>query len=95
MSCGAPHNTSCSDVLAKVYAYIDGELEDASCEDIRTHLDECGPCLEEYGLEEVVKKLVAKHCGCDPVPGDLRSKVLSRLTAARADMQIREAHAEG
>ena len=35
---------------------------------IRQHLDECGPCLREFGLEEVVKKLVAKHCGCDPGP---------------------------
>ncbi|TQN30516.1 mycothiol system anti-sigma-R factor [Haloactinospora alba] len=94
MSCGEPHHTPCSEVLAKVYSYIDGELEEENCEDIRQHLDECAPCLEEYGLEEAVKNLVAKHCGCDPVPEGLRSKVLHRLEAARADRQIREAHAE-
>ncbi|WP_046469986.1 mycothiol system anti-sigma-R factor [Allosalinactinospora lopnorensis] len=94
MSCGGPHATPCSEVLAKVYAYIDGELEETSYTEIRVHLDECSPCLEEYGLEEVVKKLVAKHCGHDTPPSDLRSKVLSRLEAARADLRIREAHAE-
>lgn len=94
MSCGGVHATPCSEVLAKVYTYIDGELEEGNCEDIRQHLDECAPCLEEYGLEEVVKKLVAKHCGCDPVPQGLRSKVLTRLEAARADLRIREAHAD-
>lgn len=94
MSCGHAHATPCSEVLAKVYTYIDGELEEGNCADIRRHLDECGPCLEEYGLEEAVKRLVAKHCGSDPVPDDLRSKVLNRLDAARTDMQIREAHAE-
>ncbi|GAA4893755.1 mycothiol system anti-sigma-R factor [Streptomonospora salina] len=76
--------------MAKVYSYIDGELEEGNCAEIRDHLDECGPCLAEYGLEEVVKKLVAKHCGADAVPGDLRSKVLHRIEAARADLQVRE-----
>ncbi len=94
MSCGGPHATPCSEVLAKVYTYIDGELEEANCEEIREHLDECGPCLEEYGLEEAVKKLVAKHCGHDAVPEDLRSKVLSQIDAARVDLQVREAHTE-
>ncbi|MFB9801595.1 mycothiol system anti-sigma-R factor [Streptomonospora salina] len=90
MSCGGEHATPCSEVLAKVYSYIDGELEEGNCAEIRDHLDECGPCLAEYGLEEVVKKLVAKHCGADAVPGDLRSKVLHRIEAARADLQVRE-----
>jgi len=30
---------------------------------VRVHLDECGPCLREFGLEEAVKRLVHKHCG--------------------------------
>ncbi|MDA2803688.1 mycothiol system anti-sigma-R factor [Nocardiopsis suaedae] len=94
MSCGGEHETPCSEVLERLYIYIDGELADTGCEEIRRHLDECRPCLEEYGLEEAVKKLVAKHCGCDPVPGDLRGKVLSRIEAARVDMQFREGAAE-
>lgn len=90
MSCGKPHDTPCSEVLEKVYAYLDGELEENGYADIRQHLDECSPCLREYGLEGVVKRLVAKHCGHDPVPPGLRDKVLSRLEAARADSRIRE-----
>jgi len=79
MSCGNEHKTPCGEVLARVYTYIDGELEDASCAEIQQHLDECGPCLREYGLEESVKRLVGKSCGCDPVPADLKAKVLSRI----------------
>lgn len=88
MSCGNPHKKPCSEVLAQVYAYLDNEMPDADCEDIREHLDECGPCLREYGLEEAVKKLVAKHCGCDPVPADLRSKILVRIHQAQAEMEV-------
>ncbi|MFW6639463.1 mycothiol system anti-sigma-R factor [Nocardiopsis algeriensis] len=86
--------TPCSEVLEKLYTYIDGELEENNCEQIRQHLDECAPCLEEYGLDEAVKKLVAKHCGCDPVPLDLRDKVLGRLARARSEQAVREARAD-
>ncbi|MDF5756508.1 mycothiol system anti-sigma-R factor [Spongiactinospora sp. TRM90649] len=86
MSCGNPHDTDCRDVLEMVYSYIDGELDEGDCVDIRVHLDECGPCLAEYGLEEAVKRLIARHCGCDPVPADLRAKVLTRIQQVRAEL---------
>ncbi|MEV0596533.1 mycothiol system anti-sigma-R factor [Nonomuraea cavernae] len=86
MSCGNPHDTDCREVLDKVYAYIDGELAEGVVSDIRVHLDECDPCLKEYDLDKVVKQLVAKHCGCDPVPDDLRSKVLARIAQVRAEL---------
>ena len=90
MSCGKPHEVPCSEVLARVYAYIDGEIEDAGYAQIREHLDECGPCLREYGLEEVVKRLVAKCCGSEPAPRDLRHKVLTRIQSVRAELEITE-----
>ncbi|GGS92172.1 hypothetical protein GCM10010156_58050 [Planobispora rosea] len=86
MSCGDPHDTDCREVLDKVYAYLDGELDDGNCVDIRHHLDECNPCLKEYGLEQVVKQLVARHCGCDPVPDDLRAKILNRIDQVRGEL---------
>jgi mycothiol system anti-sigma-R factor len=89
MSCGNPHDKPCDEVLAEVYYYLDGELGERTHAEVRHHLDECGPCLREYGLEEVVKKLVSKSCGCDPVPADLRAKVLIRIQQLRA--QIAEA----
>ncbi|GAA0982267.1 MULTISPECIES: mycothiol system anti-sigma-R factor [Nocardiopsidaceae] len=91
---GEHSDTPCSEVLDKLYTYIDGELEERNCEQIREHLDGCSPCLEEYGLDEAVKKLVAKHCGCDPVPMDLRDKVLGRLALARTEQLAKEAGAE-
>ncbi|MQA83965.1 MAG: mycothiol system anti-sigma-R factor [Streptosporangiales bacterium] len=86
MSCGKPHAVDCRDVLARVYQYLDDELAETDCAEVKQHLHECGPCLREYGLEEAVKKLVAKHCGCDPVPGDLRSKVLLRIQEVQAEL---------
>ncbi|MEV4018719.1 mycothiol system anti-sigma-R factor [Nonomuraea angiospora] len=86
MSCGNPHDTDCREVLDKVYAYLDGELTETDVVEIRVHLEECGPCLQEYDLDKAIKALVHKHCGCDPVPGDLRSKVLARIAQVRAEL---------
>jgi mycothiol system anti-sigma-R factor len=90
MSCGKPHDTPCSEVLARVYSYLDGEIDDAACTQIRVHLDECGPCLREFGLEEVVKRLVHKCCGQETVPGELRAKVLTRIAVVRAELEFTE-----
>ena len=94
MSCGNPHETPCTEVLDRVYGYLDGELDDLDCAKIRQHLDECGPCLREYGLEEVVKKLVHKHCGSDLVPSDLRSRVLLRIQQVRVELEVTEFRAD-
>jgi mycothiol system anti-sigma-R factor len=70
-----------------VYSYIDGEMDKASYAQVKVHLDECGPCLREYGLEEVVKRLVHRHCGHEQVPADLREKVLLRIRSVRAEIE--------
>lgn len=90
MSCGKPHEVPCSEVLARVYSYLDGEIEDKSLAQIREHLDECGPCLREYGLEEAVKRLVQKCCGAESAPSGLRSKVMVRIRTIRAELEVSE-----
>jgi mycothiol system anti-sigma-R factor len=85
VSCGNPHETPCAEVLDRVYEYIDGELDDPRRGAIKQHLDECSPCLKEYGLEEAVKSIV-KRCCSDPAPADLRAKVLTRIAEARNEI---------
>ena len=68
MSCGEPHETDCSEVLDHLYEYLDREMPDSDCAKFKEHFDECSPCLEKYGLEQEVKKLVKRCCGHDDVP---------------------------
>jgi mycothiol system anti-sigma-R factor len=86
MSCGNPHETPCDDVLQAVYAYIDGEMTDADHHVIRHHLDECSPCLRQYGIEQEVKALVARCCGSEVAPEELRAKVITRLAQVRVEI---------
>ncbi|MCE7081851.1 mycothiol system anti-sigma-R factor [Streptomyces sp. ST2-7A] len=84
MSCGQPHETDCAEILDHLYEYLDSEMSDEERAKFGRHLDECSPCLEKYGLEQSVKKLVKRCCGHDDVPGDLRSKVMRRIEGIRA-----------
>jgi mycothiol system anti-sigma-R factor len=86
MSCGNPHETPCAEVLDRVYEYIDGELDGYGVHKIKEHLDECSPCLKEFGLEEAVKAIVKRSCS-DPAPPELRAKVLSHIAAARSELR--------
>ena len=91
MSCGKPHETPCTEVLEQVYWYLDGQISADDCEHIRQHLDECGPCLREFGLEEAVKRLVAKHCpAATRCRLELRSKVLVRIRQVQAEIELIE-----
>jgi mycothiol system anti-sigma-R factor len=90
MSCGNPHDVDCAEILDKVYSYLDNEISAHDVAQVRHHLDECGPCLRQYGLEQVVKALVARSCGCDPAPADLRAKVLTRIRTLRIEVTTTE-----
>lgn len=79
MSCGKPHETDCREVLAEVYLYLDLECAEDRRLLIRQHLDECGPCLREYGIEQEVRALVARCCGNETAPGGLRARLRARL----------------
>ena len=86
MSCGNPHETDCSEVLEEVYLYLDLECADERRDLIRTHLDECSPCLAEYGIEQEVKALVARCCGNETAPAELLARLRGKLTELRTDV---------
>ncbi|MFF7727225.1 mycothiol system anti-sigma-R factor [Streptomyces sp. NPDC008001] len=90
MSCGDPHETDCSEVLDHLYEFLDHEMPAGDCAKFEVHIDECSPCLEKYGLEQAVKKLVKRCCGHDDVPADLRSKVMGRIELIRSGQSVPE-----
>jgi mycothiol system anti-sigma-R factor len=90
VSCGAPHEIDCRQILNEVYLYLDLECSDHRRTAIRAHLDECSPCLREYGIEHEVKLLVARCCGADRAPDELRDRLRAKITALVAEAGIRE-----
>ncbi|SHN32613.1 mycothiol system anti-sigma-R factor [Cryptosporangium aurantiacum] len=82
MSCGGPHEVDCAEVLAEVWLYLDAETDGPSREKIAEHLDECGPCLREFGIEQEVKALVARCCGGEVAPDSLRRRLITTIRQA-------------
>ena len=75
MSCGKPHETDCAEVLAEVWLFLDHECDDARRKLLERHLDECTPCLAEYGLDEKLKKLLATKCCGEHAPDGLKNRL--------------------
>jgi mycothiol system anti-sigma-R factor len=90
VSCGDSHETDCREVLTEVYLYLDLECVDERREVIRRHLDECSPCLREYGIEQEVKALVARCCGSELAPVELRIRLRARLLELVFEANSRE-----
>jgi len=90
MSCGEPHDTDCREVLAEVYFYLDLESTDERRDLIRHHLDECSPCLREYGIEHEVKALVARCCGGESAPVELKQRLRLKLAELVFESETRE-----
>jgi mycothiol system anti-sigma-R factor len=74
----------CKDVLQQAYLYLDGEgLSVEQRVEIETHLEECGPCLEAYGVErEVVTVIIARLRGSTPCPDSLKERISVALEDA-------------
>jgi mycothiol system anti-sigma-R factor len=72
--------TNCRDVLDEVYLYLDLECDEQRRDLIRTHLDECSPCLREYGIEQEVKVLVSRCCGGERAPDALRERLRAKIS---------------
>jgi mycothiol system anti-sigma-R factor len=94
MSCGGPHETDCREVLEEVYLYLDGEMDATRRTLVRQHLDECSPCLRQFGVEHEVKMLVARRCGGDRAPDSVRVAVLERLRTIQVQWESAEFQAD-
>lgn len=89
--CSDGSGTDCGKALENLYFFIDKEMDDASCEEIQAHIEECSPCLNEYDLELVVKSLVSRSCH-EVAPEPLRDKVL--ISIRTVQVQIIETHTD-
>lgn len=72
----------CEQALGRLIAYVDRELEPLDAEQVRRHIEDCRPCLDEMAVETMLKELV-KRCCQDKAPEDLRVRIHAQLTTLR------------
>lgn len=74
-----PGGIDCGGVMAKLYEYLDGELDDPGLvEKIRAHLDKCRRCYPRYNFEKAFLRFVSER-GHASAPPELRRKIFRSL----------------
>lgn len=68
----------CKEALHRVYHFLDGELTEERREEISQHLQACSPCLEVFGFETEIRRLVAGKCR-EQVPAQLRDRIATAI----------------
>jgi mycothiol system anti-sigma-R factor len=82
--------TDCNVVISEVYLYLDLECSEERRLLIKKHLDDCTHCLHEYGIEHEVKALVARCCGHERAPQELRDRLRGKLNDLVIEVETRE-----
>lgn len=77
--CSESEGPDCTQVLAEVYVLLDRECTGDHEAELRRHLEDCPPCLEEYGIGEQIKQLLARKCGGDHAPDQLKQRLQATI----------------
>ncbi|HEU5454956.1 MAG TPA: mycothiol system anti-sigma-R factor [Nocardioides sp.] len=75
----------CAHFLEQIVYLLDNELDEASCSEVRIHLDSCHPCLQKYDIQRTVKAIVARSCA-ESAPEDLRERVRLRIRQVQVEI---------
>jgi mycothiol system anti-sigma-R factor len=90
MTCDEQEGFDCSRARLQVYEYLDGEMQPDDCAKIREHLAQCGPCLQEFDIDQMLKALVRRSCGCEAAPTQLRMQIMSCITTITMTVEFRD-----
>ena len=68
----------CRQILAKISAYLDGELDATACDEVDRHCQQCAGCAEDVrGLRETIG--LCHEVAAAPLPAELRHRALERV----------------
>lgn len=76
----------CAAAVERLWSYVDHELDVSEADELREHLAECTPCLEEYGIDVVLKTVVRRGCQ-ESAPETLRVRIHQTLLRGGAEPQ--------
>jgi anti-sigma factor (TIGR02949 family) len=68
---------SCKEMFESLSAYVDGDLDESVCEQIRQHTQGCAPCekfLDSFRHSIEISKVAGKTAGAPPsLPEEVKS----------------------
>jgi len=79
-----PDRFTCEEVFARLYDYLDRELDQEEIRLVREHLETCAACASEYKFEAGVLDGVREKLRRLAVPDGLMGRITARLAADAA-----------
>jgi RNA polymerase sigma-70 factor (ECF subfamily) len=82
-----PKQKSCRALFAALSDYMDGIVEDAFCEEMEKHLNDCKPCTSFLrSLEAAVRRCESYRPSAAPLDSTFRTKLLGEYERVRAEL---------
>ena len=66
---------TCTDAASRLWAYLDGALEQLDRELLEAHLALCRQCCGELEFAQVLHSYLASQPAADELPGDIRDRI--------------------
>ena len=76
----------CEQVLARLWEFLDGELEPGMEDAVRRHLEQCARCFPQYDFERAYAEMLRRIAQRMDPPG-LRPRVLERLLREQVESE--------
>lgn len=78
------HELTCEESLARVYEYLDGELDADDQEAVRRHLEKCRNCYPHFDFERLFLDYVHELGAAEETRPGLEDRVREMLAAETA-----------
>lgn len=69
----------CDDCIQKLYAFLDTELSPAEIQQVRSHLEGCDDCDDNFVFEARFLEQLRECCTSDVAPAELRQRVILKI----------------
>ncbi len=70
---------ACELAISQAQAFLHGELDDSSADEIRSHLMACESCMDNYEIEQMITTMIRRCCHAEHASSGLRARI-SRLS---------------
>ena len=77
-SCGGSDDVGCPEVLARLWDFLDRELEARGEDAVREHLDRCQACYPSFDFHRAYHEMV-RRCRQESLPPELHARIFREL----------------
>lgn len=76
-----PRRLDCHAVHEILLEFLDQELDEETCQEVREHLRYCPPCAEEEAQEAALRQIMRTEC-LEKAPAALKTRIIEQIQIA-------------